>query len=97
MTINVHTTDKGFFFETIKSKLSTGKFFTVCFTKADGTERVMNARTGVKFNLKGKGLSYDADKAGNIIVFDNKKKNYRTIKVERLKWIKANGETYNFL
>ena len=38
-----------------------GKFFTVTFTKKDGTTRVMNARLGVKAYLKGGDLPYDPD------------------------------------
>lgn len=83
-------------FEIIDSLVSTGKIFSANFTKADGSERTMSCRVGVQKNLKGKGLQYDRRKARNLIVWDMNANGYRTIKTDRLNWIRIEGETYNF-
>lgn len=49
---------------------SKGSIFTVVFTKKDGTDRKMNARIGVKKDLKGGELKYDAKSKGLIVVYD---------------------------
>ena len=69
------------------------KFFTVSFTKKDGSIRVMNARLNVKKHLKGGELSYNPDKVNNIIVYDLNNKGYRTINLDALKTIKLDGYT----
>lgn len=83
-------------FDLINSRVSTGKIFSANFTKADGSERTMSCRVGVRKNLKGVGLKYDASKAHNIVVWDMNANDYRTIKTDRLNWIKIEGEKYNF-
>jgi len=83
-------------FEIIDSLVSTGKIFSANFTKADGSERTMSCRVGVQKDLKGKGLQYDRRKARNLIVWDMNANGYRTIKTDRLNWIRIEGETYNF-
>jgi len=95
-------------FRIIDSLVSSGKIFSANFTKADGTERVMNCRVGVQKNLKGVGLKYDRRKAHNIIVWDMNavkydsdgnlisKGAYKTIKTDRLNWIRIEGKKYEF-
>ena len=83
-------------FTIIDSLVSTGKIFSATFTKADGTERKMVCRVGVKKDLKGVGLKYDRRKAHNILVWDMNANGYRTIKTDRLKSIRIEGKTYNF-
>ena len=74
-------------------------FFTVEFTKKDGSHRVMNCRRGVKKHLKGGTLAYkpadynllsvwdvDAAKGGN--------NGYRMISVDSISRLSANGNTY---
>jgi len=56
-----------------------GKFFTVKFIKLDGSERVMNARLGVKKYLKGGTLKYDPAEFNYITVYDMGSKGYRTV------------------
>ena len=74
-----------------------GKFFTVTFTKKDGTTRVMNARLGVKAYLKGGELPYDPASKGTyglIPVFDIPKKAYRMINVDTITKIKIGNNEY---
>lgn len=56
-----------------------GKFFTVGFTKKDGSQRVMNARMGVTKHLKG-GKKTLTD--NYICVYDVKTEGYRSINPE---------------
>lgn len=65
-------------------KNTKGKYFTVSFTKKDGTNRVMNARLGVKVYLKGGILPYNPDEKGLIPVFDAKIKGYRMININTI-------------
>ena len=62
-------------------KNTKGKYFTVSFTRKNGTNRVMNARLGVKVYLKGGTLPYNPDEKGLIPVFDAKIKKYRMINI----------------
>jgi hypothetical protein len=68
------------------------KIFTATFTKKDGSLRVMNCRLGVKKHLKGGQKSYNDDDFNYLTVFDLNKKAYRTININTLKQIKANGK-----
>jgi hypothetical protein len=72
-----------------------GKIFTATFTKKDGTERVMNARLGVKKYLKGGSLAYDAESKGLIPVYDMQLKGYRTINVNTISKLKIGKNTYD--
>jgi len=65
-------------------KNTKGKYFTVSFTKKDGTNRVMNARLGVKVYLKGGTLPYNPDEKGLIPVFDAKIKKYRMVSINTI-------------
>lgn len=56
---------------------SKGKFFTVEFTKKDGSIRILTGRLGVKKYLKGGESNLDADKY--ITVFEMSTKQYRAI------------------
>ena len=77
-------------------KLLGKKFFTVTFTKQDGTLRVMNAKLGVTKHLKGGKAKYDAEARGMLRVYDLKSKGYRTVTVDRIKSIKAKGVRIEF-
>ena len=70
-----------------------GKFFTVAFTKKDGSTRVMNARTGVTKHLKGGTATYSAN-PDNIGVFDTVKGSYRCFNKNSVKAITFKDETY---
>jgi len=76
-------------------KDTNGKIFTATFTKKDGTERVMNARLGVKKYLKGGSLAYDAESKGLIPVYDMQIKGYRTINVNTISKLKIGKNTYD--
>jgi hypothetical protein len=71
-----------------------GKFFTVTFTKKDGTTRVMNARLGVKAYLKGGELPYDPEVKGLIPVYDVKTGDYRMINVDTITKLKIGNNEY---
>ena len=83
-------------YDLIDSLVSSGKIFSANFTKADGSQRTMSCRVGVQKDLKGKGLQYDRRKARNLIVWDMNANGYRTIKTDRLNWIRIEGDTYTF-
>jgi hypothetical protein len=72
-----------------------GKFFTVTFTKKDGTTRVMNARLGVKAYLKGGELPYDPIAKGLIPVFDIPKRAYRMVNINTISKLKIGNNSYN--
>lgn len=71
-----------------------GRIFGGVFIKKDGTERVFNARTGVKKGLKGKGLSFNPALKGLIPVYEINSKGYRMINIDTLKILRINGSTY---
>jgi len=80
-------------------KATKGKFFTVTFTKKDGTERVMNARLGVKQYLRGGKLPYDPEPKNLIPVWDpnaHKKTNngYRMINIDTLTNLKIGNREF---
>lgn len=76
------------------NELQNGKIFNVTFLKANGELRRMNARLGVKKNLKGTGLKYDPVARGNLIVYSMQDQGYRTIKLSNILRIKCNGNVY---
>lgn len=75
-------------------KATKGKFFTVTFIKKDGSERVMNARLGVKAYLKGGYLPYNPEEKGLIPVFDIPKKEYRIVNLSTITHLKIGDKEY---
>lgn len=71
-----------------------GKIMTIVFRKKDGTIRTLNTRTGVRTNITGKGLSYDPETYGYLIMWDLAKRGYRTVTVDTIQQVKANRVTY---
>ena len=71
-----------------------GKFFTVKFIKKDGSERVMNARLGVKKYLKGGTLAYDPAEFNYITVYDMGAKGYRMVNANTIKNLKIGKNEY---
>jgi hypothetical protein len=71
-----------------------GKFFTVTFIKKDGSERVMNARLGVKKYLKGGTLAYDPAEFNYITVYDMGSKGYRMVNANTIKNLKIGKNEY---
>lgn len=72
-------------------KLVGNQFFSATFVKKNGEIRKMLCRVGVKKFLKGGQKKYDYDNL--LTVYDVKKKAYRTININTLMKIKANGKT----
>ncbi|WP_430928365.1 hypothetical protein [Polaribacter marinivivus] len=75
-------------------ELKNGRIFNVTFVKKNGSVHRMNARLGVRKNLKGKGLKYDPITRGNLIVYSMSDKGYRTLKLGSILRIKCNGTVY---
>lgn len=71
-----------------------GKFFTVTFTKKDGTTRVMNARLGVRAYLKGGELPYNPEEKGLIPVYDMQSRGYRMISINTISKLKIGNNEY---
>lgn len=69
-----------------------GKFFTVVFTKKDGTERVLNGRLGVKSALKGGKSTVDPNKY--IVVYEANRNQYRAVNKETIKEVRFAGKIY---
>jgi hypothetical protein len=78
--------------ELIKKIIGT-RFFSVTFTKKDGTERTINARLGVKKHLKGGEKSYNNNDFNYLTVYSVKDKGYRTVNLDTIKEIKLNNRT----
>jgi len=68
-----------------------GKFFTVVFTKKDGTTRKMTCRTGVKKGINGNGLKFEPKEKGLRVVWAADAEGYRMINLTTVKELKFNG------
>ena len=66
-----------------------GTFFTVCFTKADGTERILNGRLGVRKHVRGTGNHKQSDTL--LIVWDAQIREYRSFHLHTAQWVRAHG------
>lgn len=71
-----------------------GKVMTIVFRKKDGTIRTLNTRTGVRRNITGRGLSYDPEKYGYLILWDLQKNGYRTVTLDTIEQVRANRQVY---
>jgi hypothetical protein len=72
-----------------------GKIFSVIFEKrSTGVDRLMVCRKGVKKHLNGGELKYNPSNRNLINVFDLQSKGYRSISIEGIKKVKANGKEY---
>ena len=72
-----------------------GKFFTVEFIKrTTGELRTMRCRRGVRRNLTGKGMAYDALSYALMTVWDVDKGGYRSIPLDRLVRLRMGKRTY---
>lgn len=70
-----------------------GQFFSICYQKVDGSIRTISCRLGVTKYLK-KDAIFRTPREDVITVYDMVKKNYRSLRVERIQSIKVSGETY---
>lgn len=68
-----------------------GKVFTVVFHKADGTERVLNGRRGVRKHLRG-GESTISERPHLVGVYDYGARDYRCFDDRRVLELRAGGE-----
>ena len=66
------------------------KIYYATFVKKNGEVRTIHGRLGVKKDLVGKGLKYDAEGGGNLLVWDKKLDEYRTISLDRLITLRYN-------
>ena len=82
--------------QTILKAISNGGFFTVKFTKKDGSLRTLNGRLNVKKYLKGGTLNYDPKAFNYIIVYDVVSKDYRTVNVETVTELSSNKNKISF-
>lgn len=75
-----------------------GKFFKVIFL-ARGTKEIrhMNARLGVKSKLKGGKASYNPADHNLMWVYDQKKKDYRSIPLEGVELVTCGPMTLNLV
>jgi hypothetical protein len=75
----------------LASAKDSGRFFSVLFVKADGTIRKMNCRGGVRKFLKNADAAPRTTPEGVFVVFDVKAMAYRSIPMDRILSIRANG------
>lgn len=73
-----------------------GKFFTVSFTKKDGSERILTGRLNVAKYTKGGVNPNPKIGTTQIGVYDTRKKAYRTINLETVKWMHFQRKTVVF-
>lgn len=71
-----------------------GAKMTIVFRKKDGTMRTLNTQTGVQKNITGRGLSYDPDKYGYLILWDLDKQGYRTVNLKTIQKVMAKDDSY---
>ena len=77
-------------------RTTNGRFFSVSFIKKDGSTRNMTARLGVSKGIKGTGTySHTGDsRRNNMTVWDAAKRNFRAVPLDRIIWIKIDGQEY---
>ena len=78
------------------NKLNDGRIFSVTFIKADGSTRKMLARTGVRKSLKNNPRYTPAD-YNLLVVWSMRDNAYRSINIDRIQEVKANGVLYSKL
>jgi hypothetical protein len=67
-----------------------GRIFSATFIKKDGSIRKINCRLGVVKALRGGALKYNAEAINNLVVWDLKIKDYRTIPLDKLLTLRYN-------
>ena len=75
----------------LASAKDSGRFFSVLFIKADGSLRSMNCRGGVRKFLKNADAAPRITPEGVFVVFDVKAMEYRSIPLDRILTIRADG------
>jgi hypothetical protein len=72
-----------------------GKYFSVVFTKKDGSTRRMTARLGVKKGINGKGMNYDPNEKDLMVVWDAQKNDYRMVNLSTIISFKCGSKVIN--
>ena len=72
---------------------SAGRIITVTFRKNDGSTRVINGKTGVKFDLKGGPSLVDYNRY--VLIFDLSKRGYRSINRDSIIEVKYDKKVWN--
>jgi hypothetical protein len=73
-------------------RATAGKFFTVVFTKKDGTERVLNGRLGVVQHLKGGKSTVNHEEY--LLVFDVQANGYRSVNKSAITEVRFGKEVH---
>ena len=76
-------------------KETNGKYFSVVFTKKDGSARRMTARIGVRKGVNGKEMSYDPQSKGLVVVWDVQKEDFRMINLSTITYFKCGRKVIN--
>ena len=66
-----------------------GKIFRIDFVKKDGSDRRMICRTGVKKHVTGRGMSWDPEERGYVVVFDLQKRQYRMVNTGTVRYFQC--------
>ena len=72
-------------------KNSEGTFFSVLFTKKDGSDRLLVGRIGVHKYVTGEGLKYAPSDHGLITVYDIQNAGYRMVTASTIKALNIHG------
>ena len=75
-------------------KESEGKIFSTTFIKKDGSNRLMNARTGKQYTPTGKAAPYKPEDYNLIPLYDMRKKAFRMLNFNTLLTLSINKEKY---
>ena len=95
LTFNYYRMKTLNYFELLE-KTKGGKIFSLTYSRADKSLGAGKFRFGVKSYLKGGKPNHNPIKAKNLILFNMSKKQYRTIKFERIISAHINGVEYKF-
>lgn len=71
-----------------------GKFFSVEFTKRDGSLRTMQARLGVTAHLKGGEKAFSDAEKGILTVYSVDAAGYRSVRLDAIRSLTIAGQTY---
>ena len=77
----------------IEDGTSNNKIIGLGFFKKDGTFRTGAFRRGVVKGITGEGLKFNPKDYNLITLYDMNAKGYRNVPIDRLKFIKTNGQT----
>ena len=77
----------------IEEGTSNNRIIGLGFFKKDGTFRTGAFRRGVVKGITGEGLKFNPKDYNLITLYDMNAKGYRNVPIDRLKFIKTNGQT----